>query len=125
MLRNFERRAGPVAAVLAVLVVAAGSYAQFALPYFRGGPMPAGCYFGDALIVFISCDASVPGLVEGMLEWSWYLTWGWFWLVAFFVPFVPLFGIPALGMWILTLILAMRWVWRNRPWRAGRSVRAV
>ncbi|WP_292034595.1 MULTISPECIES: hypothetical protein [unclassified Brevundimonas] len=116
MLRNFERRVGPIAAVVAATIIAVGSYAQFALPYYSGGP--AGCHFSDALIVFISCDASVPGLVEGILEWSWYLTWGWFWLAAFFVPFVPLFGLPALGLWIVTIVFAIRWVWRQRPWRA-------
>src|SRR5690606_23695101 len=85
-LRELGRRGGPFAAAAVAIIASIGTYAQFALPYPRGAPWPSGCYFGDALIVFIRCDASVPGIVEPVLTWSWYLTWGWFWLVAFFVP---------------------------------------
>ena len=123
-LRELGRRGGPFAAAAVAVIASIGTYAQFALPYPRGAPWPSGCYFGDALIVFIRCDASVPGIVEPVLTWSWYLTWGWFWLVAFFVPLAPYFGLPVLGLWIVTLYSAARWVWRNRPWRARRDERA-
>lgn len=117
-------RVGPVATTAVAAIFAIGTYAQFALPYPRGEPWPAGCYFGDALIVFIRCDANVPGIVELVLTWSWYLTWGWFWLVAFFVPLAPYLGLPVLGLWISTLVVAARWAWQKRPW-PRRGERAV
>jgi hypothetical protein len=121
MLRNLDRYAGAFAASIVVVVVLIGTYAQFALPYFRGGSVPEGCYFGDALIVFIACDNGIPGFVEPVLTWSWYLTWGHFWLVSFFVPLAPIFGIPILIVWIGAIILAVRWSWRTLRRRAGRA----
>ena len=113
MFRTFERYAGPFAASLAGLIVALGTFSQFALPYPRRGPWPEGCHFGDALIIFIRCDASVPGFVEPVLTWSWYLTWGWFWPATFFIPMVPVIGIPLALLWLTILILGGRWIWRT------------
>lgn len=126
MFRKLERYAGPLAAALAGLIVALGTFAQFALPYPRRGPWPDGCYFGDALIVFISCGESIPGFAEPVLTWSWYLTWGWFWPVTFFIPIAPVIGVPLAIVWATVVVLAVRWVWRTfrsrmRPKASARS----
>ena len=113
MLRFLDRYVGPVAASIVALVTLLGTYAQFALPYWRGGTLPEGCYFGDALIVFIACGDGVPGFAEPILTWTWYLTWGNFWLLSFFVPLAPIVGLPVLIVWLGMIILAARWAWRT------------
>lgn len=119
MLRFLDRHVGGIAALIALAVLLLGTYAQLALPYWRGGaPPPEGCYFGDALIVFIACDDGVPGFVEPILTWAWYLTWGCFWLLSFFVPLAPIFGVPVLIAWLGAIILAARWAWRTFKTRA-------
>ena len=122
-MRDQTKRLEAVSAVLFTAILGIGTWAQFALPYFRGGPTPPGCYFGDALIVFISCDASVPGWAEQIVLWAWYLTWGWFWLATFFVPFAPMFGVPIAIIWLAVVVLAIRWVWRTVAGRLRRPAR--
>lgn len=121
MHRLIDRYLAPAATLIVVVVLLLGTYAQFALPYWRGGPPPQGCYFGDALIVFITCGDAVPSFVETMLTWSWYLTWGHFWLLNFFVPLAPVIGVPILIIWVGAIALAVRWAWRTFT-RRGRSV---
>lgn len=107
------KRLEAISAIAFAVIFGIGTWAQFALPYPRHGPWPQGCYLGDALIVFVRCDSSVPGFVEPVLTWAWYLTWGWFWPAAFFVPLMPLLGIPLAIIWIATVVLAIRWAWRG------------
>lgn len=118
MLRFLDRYLGALAASIVAVVSILGTYAQFAFPYWREGAPPQGCYFGDALIVFLSCGDRVPGPVETILEWSWYLTWGCFWVLAFFVPAAPIVGLPVLGVWVVAIVLAVRWVTRTVRRRA-------
>lgn len=113
MMRDRLKRLEALSAVIFSAVLGIGAWAQFTLPYYRGGPMPQGCHFGDALIVFISCDASVPGWVEQVIMWAWYLTWGWFWVVGFFIPFSPLVSVPLAIIWLTIIALAGRWTWRT------------
>ena len=113
MLRFLDRYVGAAAASIVAVVMLLGTYAQFALPYWRGGPLPKGCYFGDALIVYIACGDGVPSFVEPILTWAWYLTWGHFWLLSFFVPLAPIIGLPILIVWVGAIILAVRWAWRT------------
>lgn len=124
-MRDQLKRLEAVSAVIFTAILSIGTWAQFALPYFRGGPTPPGCYFGDALIVFISCDTSVPSWAEQIVLWAWYLTWGWFWLTAFFVPFAPMFGVPIAIIWLAVVVLAIRWVWRTVAGRLRRPGRTL
>ena len=121
MLRFLDRYVGAAAASIVAVVMLVGTYAQFALPYWRGGALPKGCYFGDALIVFIACGDSVHSFVEPALTWAWYLTWGCFWLLSFFVPLAPIVGLPILIVWGRAITLAVRWAWRmfKRPTQAA------
>lgn len=112
MLRTFDRAAGLLATLVVAGVFLLGTYAEFALPYYRGGPQPQGCYFGDALIIFIDCGQQVPAFVDPILTWSWYLTWGNFWLFSFFVPFAPTLGLPIVCAWAAAIFLSLRWGWR-------------
>lgn len=113
-MRQFlNRRLGAAAASVVMVTFLLGTYCQFALPYWRGGPTPEGCYFGDALIVFIDCGEGVPSFVEVILAWAWYLTWGCFWLLGFFMPLAPMVGVPLLIVWLGAIILAVRWAWRT------------
>ncbi|GEC01559.1 hypothetical protein EJ082_15655 [Brevundimonas diminuta] len=113
MLRKLERRAGPFAVVAMIGIVAAGTYAQFALPYYRGGAEPAGCYFYDALFIGVRCAPDMPGMFAGGLTISWYLTWGVYWL-ALSAEMPPFLGVPVLGLWGLVIRSGARWIWSKR-----------
>lgn len=115
MLQRLDRYVGPLAVLAVVVVLLLGTYAQFNLPYHRGDPHPQGCYFSDLLFVGIQCGEATPAVVGAVLQWSWYLTWGMFWLLSIALV-APIFGVPVLTLWLGAITLAIRWVWRTlRP----------
>lgn len=84
-----------------LLTVAAGAYAQFFLPRGRGSGT---CYFTDALIILIECSS---GPWEGLLNYAWFATWGYFVTVAF-----PPLWLPVAAPALLALTFALGFVFR-------------
>ena len=84
-----------------LLTVAAGAYAQFFLPRGRGS---GACYFTDALIILTSA-AAVLG--EGLLNYAWFATWGYFVTVTF-----PPLWLPVAAPALLALTFALGFVFR-------------
>lgn len=117
---SLARRLEPWAAAIVIPVLALGTWSQFALPYPRGAPWLDGCYFTDALIVFVRCGDAVPAGMDALLTWLHYLTWGLPWLLAF-VVMAPLIGIPVATLWLTTVFLAARWIWRTIRERLPRA----
>ena len=111
-----------ISAVVWAFALVIGTYAQFALPRWHGGPRPF-CYFTDALIVFIECSESyADGLTQALLNWAWYWTWGISWVVGLMAmgisEFRPANLLPLglvglhLGLEVLTAFFAVRFVKR-------------
>jgi hypothetical protein len=96
------------------IVIAIGTYAQFWLPYWRGGsPRPSGCYFTDAMIVFVQCNQTgADELLAGILTYCWMWSWGIGMTLAIF-PLVIL--IPYTWLAIAALFFAARFLIRRAP----------
>src|SRR6185295_10115975 len=88
--------------VVFVSAIIAGTAAEFTFPR---QVTPNGCYFTDALIVYIACRQQWLGQ---MLSWAWWWTWGIGWQIGF-LPFSLVTLIPQLVM----------------IWLAGRFVRRL
>ena len=84
-----------------LLTVAAGAYAQSFLPRGRGS---GACYFTDALIILIECSS---GPWEGLLNYAWFATWGYFVTVTF-----PPLWLPVAAPALLALTFALGFVFR-------------
>jgi hypothetical protein len=94
-----------ISVVIWTLAIVVGTYAQFVLPRWTGGPRPP-CYFTDALIVFVECRGTfADGLAEAVLNWGWYWTWGLPWGIT--IPMFGLTGFPAVGFSSLVLVLPL------------------
>jgi hypothetical protein len=87
---------------IVAIVVLVGTLVNFSLPDL-GMKSPGGCYFTDALIVFIEC-ANNP-LLGGWLSHAWLSTWGILWLIGL-VPYSLIFLVPEVAIvWLAARLL--------------------
>ena len=91
-----------------LFAIVLATYSVLALPWRpRGEPLPAGCFFMDALYVGIECrQTGVDGILGPLLSWSFSWTLGAPWgVVALAIMTFPT-GAFLLLVWLGSLILA-------------------
>jgi hypothetical protein len=95
-------------------IVAVGTYAQFSLPAWqRGTPRPTGCYFVSSIVTSIECrEIGADPLLETMLNYAWYWSWGVGWLMADF-PYSLASPLNCLAL--VTLFFVLRFQLRHAP----------
>jgi hypothetical protein len=90
--------------IVVVVAFTAATFANFMLPQFGTGSV-IGCYFTDALIVYIECPYR-PWLGQ-WLSLAWLSSWGIHWSVAL-VPYSLIFLVPEFVMIWLAACLVRR-----------------
>jgi len=80
---------------LLLCVLIAGSIANFTLPYFGRGSGIGGCYFTDAMIVYVACKSG--HWLGDFFSWAWMWSWGIHWQIGL-LPYSLISLIPEILM---------------------------
>ena len=83
-----------------------GTWAFAALPHWRGGPFPQGCYLRDALIFSVECrDTWADGLFGFVLTLA--ISWTWQGPFVMAMAAATIVGLPLALLWAGSLVCAV------------------